>query len=81
MPHYVEANQTTLREMHRQVGPLQLDEDGIAQRGLLIRHLVMPEDISGTREVLHWIAKSWAEHPVSLMDQYFPAWKAVNDPT
>jgi putative pyruvate formate lyase activating enzyme len=67
--------------MYRQVGPLQLDEQGIARRGLLIRHLVMPEDISGTREVLRWIAEELGpEAPVSLMDQYFPAWKAVNDP-
>jgi len=81
MPHYVESNQSTLCEMYRQVGPLQLDEDGIAKRGLLIRHLVMPEDISGTREVLRWIAEELGSGtPVSLMDQYFPAWKAVNDP-
>ena len=82
MPHYVESNQITLREMYRQVGPLQLDEEGIARRGLLIRHLVLPEDISGTREVLRWIAEELGpDTPVSLMDQYFPAWKAVNDPT
>jgi len=81
MPRYVDHNQITLREMHRQVGPLQLDEEGIARRGLLIRHLVMPEDISGTREVLRWIAEELGpDTPVSLMDQYFPAWKAVNDP-
>ena len=49
MPRYVDHNQVTLREMYRQVGPLQLDEEGIARRGLLIRHLVMPEDISGYR--------------------------------
>jgi putative pyruvate formate lyase activating enzyme len=67
--------------MYRQVGPLQLDEEGIARRGLLIRHLVMPEDISGTREVLRWIAEELGpDTPISLMDQYFPAWKAVNDP-
>src|SRR5436189_6441541 len=67
--------------MHRQVGPLQLDEDGIAHRGLLVRHLVMPEDISGTREVLRWIAEELGpDTPVSLMDRYFPAWKAVNYP-
>jgi putative pyruvate formate lyase activating enzyme len=42
---------------------------------------VMPEDISGTREVLRWIAEELGpDTPVSLMDQYFPAWKAVNDP-
>src|SRR5260221_1162518 len=81
MPRYVDHNQIALREMHRQVGPLQLDEEGIARRGLLIRHLVMPEDISGTREVLRWIAEELGpDTPVSLMDQYFPAWKAVNDP-
>src|SRR5260221_2659004 len=79
MPHYVEANQATLREMYRQVGPLQLDEEGIARRGLLIRHLVMPEDISGTREVLRWIAEELGpEAPVSLIEQYIPASKAVN---
>jgi len=81
MPRYVDFNQLALREMQRQVGPLQLDDEGIARRGLLIRHLVMPEDISGTREVLRWIAEELGpDTPVSLMDQYFPAWKAVNDP-
>jgi putative pyruvate formate lyase activating enzyme len=81
MPKYVDYNQAALREMYRQVGPLQLDEEGIALRGLLIRHLVMPEDVSGTREVLHWIADELgSDTPISLMDQYFPAWKAVNDP-
>jgi len=81
MPHYVDHNQISLREMLRQVGPLQLDENGIARRGLLIRHLVMPENIAGTREVLRWIAEELGpDTPVSLMDQYFPAWKAVNDP-
>ena len=81
MPKYVDYNQMTLREMYRQVGPLQLDEGGIARRGLLIRHLVMPEDVSGTREVLRWIAEELGpDTPISLMDQYFPAWKAVNDP-
>jgi putative pyruvate formate lyase activating enzyme len=81
MPRYVDHNQLTLREMYRQVGPLQLDDEGIARRGLLIRHLVMPEDVSGTREVLHWIADELGpDTPISLMDQYFPAWKAVNDP-
>ncbi|GAC1685553.1 MAG: hypothetical protein NVS9B9_07620 [Ktedonobacteraceae bacterium] len=81
MPKYVDYNHLTLHEMYRQVGPLQLDEEGIARRGLLIRHLVMPEDVSGTREVLRWIAEELGpDTPISLMDQYFPAWKAVNDP-
>ncbi len=81
MPHYVESNRQTLREMYRQVGPLTLDADGIGVRGLLIRHLVMPNDISGTPEVLRWIADELGpDTPVSVMDQYFPAWKAHNDP-
>ena len=81
MHHYVEYNRASLKEMYRQVGPLQVDEDGIATRGLLIRHLVMPNDISGTREVLRWIAEEIGlDVPVSLMDQYFPAWKAHDDP-
>lgn len=81
MPHYVEHNRAALKEMYRQVGPLQLDEEGIATRGLLIRHLVLPEDVSGTRDVLRWIAEELgSDTPISLMDQYFPAWKAVNDP-
>ena len=81
MPHYVESNRETLREMYRQVGPLTLDEDGIGVRGLLIRHLVMPNGIAGTRDVLKWIADELGiDTPVSVMDQYFPAWKAHNDP-
>jgi len=82
MPHYVESNRETLREMYRQVGPLVLDEEGIGVRGLLIRHLVMPNGIAGTRDVLQWIASELGiDTPVSVMDQYFPAWKAHNDPT
>lgn len=82
MPHYVESNHATLKEMYRQVGPLRLDDDGIGVRGLLIRHLVMPNQIAGTRAVLQWIADELGiDTPVSVMDQYFPAWKAHNDPT
>lgn len=81
MPHYVESNRETLKEMYRQVGPLTLDENGIGVRGLLIRHLVMPNGIAGTREVLKWIADELGiDTPVSVMDQYFPAWKAHDDP-
>jgi putative pyruvate formate lyase activating enzyme len=82
MPHYVASNRETLKEMYRQVGPLRLDDEGIGVRGLLIRHLVMPNGIAGTREVLQWIADELGpDTPVSVMDQYFPAWKAFNDPT
>ncbi|HEY7348234.1 MAG TPA: radical SAM protein [Ktedonobacterales bacterium] len=81
MHHYVDFNRASLKEMYRQVGPLQVNEEGIGVRGLLIRHLVMPNDIAGTSEVLRWIATELGpDVPVSLMDQYFPAWKAFDDP-
>lgn len=70
---YVAQNRATLREMWRQVGPLQLDDDGLARRGLLIRHLVLPGQLENTRAVLSWIGaelgpRAW----VSLMAQYHP---------
>ena len=79
---YVEANRAALREMLRQVGDeLVLDGEGIAWRGLIVRHLVLPEGLAGTREVLRWIADNLSPRVhVSLMDQYFPAHKAVGHP-
>jgi putative pyruvate formate lyase activating enzyme len=63
--------------MLRQVGHLQLDDDGIANRGLIIRHLVLPENASGSRETLAWIADNLGhETHLSLMRQYFPAHQA-----
>jgi len=81
MHHYVEYNRAALQEMYRQVGGLVVDEDGIAVRGLIIRHLVMPNGHAGTREVLTWIAEHLgSDIGLSVMDQYFPAYKAHNDP-
>jgi len=81
MHHYVEFNRAALKEMYRQVGGLTLDDDGIAVRGLIIRHLVMPNHHAGTREVLRWIASEIGlDIGLSVMDQYFPAYKAHNDP-
>lgn len=79
---YVEANRAALAEMRRQVGGgLVLDEDGVAARGLLIRHLVLPNGLSQTPEVLGWIAETLGTDTwVSLMSQYFPAHRAVGDP-
>ena len=82
MHHYVEFNRAALKEMYRQVGGLQLDEEGIAVRGLIVRHLVMPERHAGTRELLAWIAEEvGTDIGLSVMDQYFPAYKALNDPS
>jgi len=78
---YVAANRAALREMYRQVGDeLVLDEHGVAVRGMIIRHMVLPAGLSGTQFVLRWIARELSPRlHVSLMAQYFPAHKAVGD--
>ncbi len=75
--NYVENNRKALKEMFRQVGPLKVDGKGVAVRGLLIRHLVLPNDIAGSEESLNFIARELSpEVPISLMSQYFPAYRA-----
>ncbi len=74
---YVDVNRAAVREMHRQVGDLTLDGKGIAQRGLLVRHLVLPENVSGTDEVLAFLADEISSDTyVNLMDQYRPCYRA-----
>ncbi|MEW6094157.1 MAG: radical SAM protein [Chloroflexota bacterium] len=78
---YPTVNQCAVKEMHRQVGDLQLDEHGIAQRGLLVRHLVLPNDLAGTEAVVHFLAKEISKDTyLNLMDQYRPAFHAHNFP-
>jgi len=73
---YPEAARRAIKEMHRQVGLLVLDEGGVALRGLLLRHLVMPGEIAGTREIMHWIAHELGPDTyVNVMPQYYPAGK------
>jgi putative pyruvate formate lyase activating enzyme len=75
-PDYPEVARRAIKEMHRQVGDLSITHDGLARRGLLIRHLVMPEDVAGTRAVMKWIADELSpETFVNVMDQYHPAGK------
>jgi putative pyruvate formate lyase activating enzyme len=75
-PDYPEVARRTIKEMHRQVGDLVLDEQGLARRGLLIRHLVMPHDIAGTLEVARWIAQELSANTyVNIMPQYYPTGK------
>jgi len=65
-------------EMLRQAGHLRLDDNGIAERGVIIRHLVLPEGRGGSAETLHWIAENLGQETHSaLMSQYFPAHKAL----
>ncbi len=74
---YPNINRAAIREMFRQVGLLRTDSNGIAERGLIIRHLVLPENISGTRETFRFIAEEISrECSISLMSQYFPAHRA-----
>lgn len=79
---YVQHNREALREMRRQVGDeLLLDGDGLAVRGMIVRHLVLPGDLAGTAEVLRWLAEELSPRlHVSLMDQYFPAHRALDHP-
>jgi putative pyruvate formate lyase activating enzyme len=78
----VAVNRAALREMLRQVGDeLVLDDEGLARRGLIVRHLVLPAGLAGTAEVLRWIAAELSPRVhVSLMAQYFPTHRAVDDP-
>lgn len=79
-PLYIKHNRVALKEMHRQVGILQISADGLAQRGLLIRHLVLPGGLAGSREVLKFIAEEISPDTyLSVMSQYFPAHKAIGD--
>jgi putative pyruvate formate lyase activating enzyme len=78
---YVRFNQAAVREMHRQVGDLVLDAKGIAQRGLLVRHLVMPHGIAGTEQVLSFLANVISKNTyLNLMDQYQPYHRAREFP-
>jgi putative pyruvate formate lyase activating enzyme len=72
-PDYPEVVRAALKEMHRQTGDLILDEEGIALRGLLVRHLVLPEGLAGTREAMRFLAGSISPRTyVNIMDQYRP---------
>ncbi len=79
-PDYVIHNRAALKEMYRQVGGVIEDEHGIIRRGLIVRHLVLPNGLSQVREVMQWIGGNLGPDVyVSLMDQYFPAYRAVTD--
>jgi putative pyruvate formate lyase activating enzyme len=78
---YWEVNQAAVREMHRQVGDLQIDKRGLARRGLLVRHLVLPGDIANTENVLAFLARDISRNTyLNLMDQYFPCYRAWDYP-
>lgn len=78
---YPDIVKEVLKEMHRQVGILKMDGRGIAYRGLLIRHLVMPDGLAGTKKVVEFIAKELSpDSYVNIMGQYRPCYKAFDYP-
>lgn len=77
---YPEAARRAIKEMHRQVGELKLDENGLAKRGVLVRHLVMPGAVAGTREIMKFLAREVSPHTyVNVMAQYYPAGKVSRE--
>ncbi len=78
---YPEIAATVIKEMHRQVGDLKLDGQGIAQRGLIVRHLVMPNNIAGTDRFVQWVARELSRKTyVDIMPQYRPMYRAFDYP-
>lgn len=76
VPDYWDRNREALAEMHRQVGDLQLNELGIATRGLLVRHLVLPNGLAGTAGVMRFLASLSPDTYVNVMAQYRPEHRA-----
>jgi putative pyruvate formate lyase activating enzyme len=80
-PDYAQIAMAAVTEMHRQVGDLMVDEDGLARRGLLVRHLVLPEGLAGTRDVMRFIANRVSPDTyVNIMPQYRPCGRAAEIP-
>ncbi|MBM4294957.1 MAG: radical SAM protein [Deltaproteobacteria bacterium] len=79
---YPEIARQALKEMHRQVGDLAMDEHGVARRGLLVRHLVLPDGLAGTKEGMHFLAQEISPHTyVNVMGQYRPCGRAYEHPS
>jgi putative pyruvate formate lyase activating enzyme len=79
---YVAVNRAAVKEMHRQVGDLEIDEQGIGSRGLLVRHLVLPRGLAGTREIARFLAEEISHNTyLNVMAQYRPCHKAFRFPS
>ena len=78
--NYFEIATKAIKEMYKQVGKVELDENGIMKKGVIIRHLILPGNVQNSKKVLKWIDKNMPEDVfVSLMAQYFPTYKANED--
>ena len=77
IPNYPDINQKAIKEMHRQVGDLHINANGIATRGLLIRHLVLPNNVAGTDQIVSFLAKEISSNTyINIMDQYQPTYRS-----
>ncbi|MDP2916876.1 MAG: radical SAM protein [Dehalococcoidia bacterium] len=80
-PDYVEVNRAAIKEMYRQVGNLKVDDHEIAYRGVIVRHLILPERLAGSHESLRWLAEEVSPMvTVSVMSQYYPTHRASEFP-
>ncbi|MBR4260404.1 MAG: radical SAM protein [Clostridia bacterium] len=78
--NYFENASKVITEMYKQVGTPEFDEDGMIKKGVIIRHLILPNYIQNTKHILKWIKENMPDDVyVSVMSQYFPSYKAVND--
>ncbi len=76
-PRYADRAREAIKEMYRQVGDLVVDEEGVAVRGLIVRHLILPNGLAGSRESLAWLAREVSPNvTVGIMSQYYPAHRA-----
>ena len=79
-PDYPDVNFAAVKEMHRQVGDLQV-ENGLAKRGLLVRHLVLPNELAGSAKIIDFLAEQISpKTAINVMDQYRPCYKAFSHP-
>jgi len=79
---YVTHARAAIKEMYRQVGDLVLDEAGLARKGVIVRHLILPNGLAGSRDSLTWLVKEVSPViTVSIMSQYFPAHLAARIPS
>ncbi|MEA2020470.1 MAG: radical SAM protein [Patescibacteria group bacterium] len=81
VPDYWDTARKAIKEMHHQAGDLKINDEGIAKKGLLVRHLILPNNIAGTKQVMNFLAKKISKNTyVNIMDQYRPTHNASNYP-
>ena len=76
---YFEVATKAIKEMYRQVGRATFNEEGIIQKGVIVRHLILPNHLQNTKHILKWIKENLGDIYVSIMAQYFPTYKAKGD--